>query len=294
MINIFYPGGMFGSTVEFCLRNFTNGFPEDRVDTDNAILPDGSLHSYQKFWHPVASTHQPRDKNYKISTPIYPSTDGNFAETFQRIASPGDYNIVIHGGDKLSLELNLLFQYYKIAYGVFSVGLQVFSPDTVSENFARWNPAYTRWSDLTRWEYREWFSINYCFIFNDYRPLLPKGALSVVNTDILKDPVAEIKRMIEFCDLELVEEDQMIKFFDDWIPAQQYIVNEFNEIQNYVRATIDNTEFVWSVTPEMNVISEGIIQSNLRDAGYEIECDGLDYLPLDARDLHTKIYRVDK
>ena len=81
---IFFVTGMFGSTLEFLLRNYTA--ENDRVQ--GYITDDGSLHSYQKGYHPCSKAmtevcHGESVseilKRVNILTPVYPWTDAKLS-----------------------------------------------------------------------------------------------------------------------------------------------------------------------------------------------------------------------
>jgi hypothetical protein len=78
-------------------------------------------------------------------------------------------------------------------------------------------------------------------------------------------------------------------FVNAWRLKQQYLLDEHAIIKNIVKFTISNTLYTWK---KLNLISEAIIQRQLRDAGYEIRCYNLNELPTNSIDLHQLLDRV--
>ena len=79
---------MFGSTIEFCITNFTNDYQSKPGSPDSYIQDDGSLHSFSKRFHPNSTDLYKElasaDIDAKrINTPIYPTTDKHFPELLE-------------------------------------------------------------------------------------------------------------------------------------------------------------------------------------------------------------------
>ena len=71
--------------------------------------------------------------------------------------------------------------------------------------------------------------------------------------------------------------------------AQQYIVDEFNLLDQIVECSITNQPLKWQ---PINIIAEAIVQQQLRAKGYEIRCDGLDKFPTDAIMFNSLLEKV--
>ena len=75
MINIFFVPGMFGSAVEYILKN---------TISDSDILPDGSMHLYKKEMHIINKKQLTKSLQIEkpfTSTIIYPGQDNKLEET---------------------------------------------------------------------------------------------------------------------------------------------------------------------------------------------------------------------
>lgn len=287
MINIFFVPGMFGSTVEFILRSHTNEYT-----TNNAsIANDGSMHLYSKENHPI--TKEDIFKNLdqllpnSITTPIYPFEKSHLPEileAYQTANISGD-NILIYADSTRSAELNILFQYHKIAHGThLSLGLEIFAGGN-SHNITGWNPSYQHWSEMKRWEFREWFSLFYVNWVQEWieSPThVPDTFLKIKSTDILFNTEATLLKIIKFCNLTLSQD--LDPFINNWVSKQQYILTEFNLLDQIIENTINDCDFNWQ---PISIVSEGIIQQRLRSKGYEIRCDGLNTFPTDSKTLYS-------
>ena len=283
--------GMFGSSLEFILRSYTNEY----VPIDASVLPDGSMHSFIKECHPttLAEINQFFDRlgNNSIITTTYPFTDAHLDKTLESydLDKPGTYNILIYADSTKSAELNLLFQYYKIAVGSkLQLGLDIFCGNN-AHNITQWNKNYSHWSQMKPWELREWFSLFYVQWvqeWTDSPKLVPATFLQIKNTEILFDTKNTCLKIIDFCNLSLSTD--LDSFVQEWVSKQQYIVNEFNLLDQIVQHTINNQEFSWT---SISIISEAIVQQRLRSSGYEIRCDGLDIFPIDSVSLYNLLER---
>lgn len=282
---------MFGSTIEYTLRNYTNNFSH----VGGKILPDGSMHSYNKLFHPQNETFleskltSPAEN--LITTPTYPYRKMHFDEILQKYKKLGyfknSYNILLHAVTLSDCELNILFQYYKAAFGSLNLGIEIFSnPKT----FKEWNSEYTSWKDLKRWEYREWFSIFYPTWTSEWRystELVDDSFLKINNKEFLTNPEIWTDKIINHCHLQ--KTGGFAEFFDEWKSKQQYIVDKFNTIETIIASVLSDTEYYWD---ELTVIEEAIVQQKLRANGYELMCDGLDNFPRDSGKLKKLIYAV--
>lgn len=287
MIYIFFVPGTFGSTVEYVLRSFT----KENIGVDAGICEDGSMHSYSKQSH---LTNTKEFENFfvgdvvnSVSTPIYPFADKHLPELLA-IAQPyfntTDRKILLYVDSLEYAEINMLFQYYKL-----NKNLDVFCGNN-SHNITQWNPAYTHWSDMKPWELREWLSLFYVpwvqEWMDSYQQVDP-SFLRVSSRDILHNTHDTFNRIIDFCNLTN-NDLNMCEFADNWQQHQQYVLDEYNLINNVVKCTINKTNFMWE---PMSIVAESIVQQKFRAQGYEIQCDGLNTFPADSQTLYKLLER---
>jgi hypothetical protein len=287
MIHIFFVPGMFSSTIEYVLRCYT----EEYKSIDAEILFDGSMHSYERV-HPlniesVDELFLSNQESDLIVSPIYPFRTAHLPEILERYQlyrSFNDQSILIHAPDNSSAELNMLFQYYKIATGSMNLGLGTFS-DSNAHNIVNWNKNYTHWSQMQSWEWREWFSLFYVTWMQEWiesKNQVGNDFFVVTNIDILYNTEQCLRNIMTFCGL--TEKPGLAEFVQQWQSKQQYIVDEFELLDKIVSSTANNQPLKWS---PISVISEAIVQQRLRKIGYEIRCDGLNIFPTDSETLYN-------
>lgn len=289
MINIFFIPGTFGSTIEYVLRSHTQEYSIDPVK----VLPNGSMHGFKKIAHLTNVTQlenylKTGTNNNNIQTTIYPFLDSELDNTlkiFEKYQNFNDRNILIYFDTFESGEQNLLFQYYKIANVTHTkFNLDSFAKSS-SHNFTGWNSNYQNWQDLQPWEFREWFSIFYPSRINFLMKspeLVDDNFLKISNTKILFDTKQTFESIINFCQLTLSKE--LDEFTKEWLGKQQYVLQEYKMLCTIVENTVKKQMHTW---PNLNIISESIVQQKLRQQGYELKCNGLNEFPTNSLELHA-------
>ena len=295
MIHIFYVPGMFGSTVEHVLTAFTN----ELSGAESTILPDGSMHSVGKQKHITTKKNFIKfftgyNQKLDITTPIYPLKDAHLPEmldVFNTYSNPADTNILIYADTVEAAEINMLFQYYKIAMSrTFHEGLDIFFSSSDNQYF-NWNTNYTSWKQLKPWELREWFSLFYpgwITEWMDSQHQVDDRFLKISSTSILTDTEPTLTRIIDHCGLTRNSND-LAAFVTKWQAAQEYIWQEYLLIRKIISCTISLVDFSWD---KLNIVTEAIIQQRLRKAGYEIRCDGLNELPTNSVEFNNFLIAV--
>jgi hypothetical protein len=274
MINIFFVPGMFGSTIEYAIQNYSEEYTPDR----HAILDDGSMHSFSKKFHPTTLEAVADFCNNSlniISTPIYPFTDANLSKivkAFSEFSKVDDKFILLYAKSQEYAELNILFQYRKIATGSLNMGVGAIMAGGVND-LAHWGNGSKSWED------REWFSIFYPVWINEWTTGVndvTDSWLTISNSDMLNDTHGSLVKIIKYCGLTLTIGLQ--EFATKWRAKQQYIIDEL-ELANAIVASVKNNDPMEWDTNSLCIVSEAIIQNKLRRLGYEIKCYGLDKFP---------------
>jgi len=293
MIHVFFVPGMFGSTIEYILRSYSN----ELTPVDGKILDDGSMHSFVKAAH-FSHTEQ-IDNFFKtgsvvdVTTPTYPFKKQHLLEIlecFNKSTIVNNSYILIYARDITAAELNMLFQYHKISSSL-GRGLDIFCNGN-KHNITAWSPNYTHWSQMHPWQLREWISLFYvqwCQEWIESSKCVDSKFLTVKNTDFLVDTVTTANKIFAHC--RLTQKPGLNEFLRQWQQAQQYIVNEFKLLDQIVECAIANRPLEWQ---PINIIAEAIVQQRLRAKGYEIRCDGLDKFPTDAIMFNTLLEKVQK
>jgi hypothetical protein len=293
VIHVFFVPGMFGSTIEYIIRSYSN----ELTPVPGKILDDGSLHSFNKSAHFRDIEHVndffKSDSIVDVTTPIYPFRNQKLPtilEHFNQYNIINDTSILMYADSVRSAELNMLFQYYKISIGV-NTGLDIFCHGN-EHNIASWNPNYQHWTDMQSWQLREWISLFYVpwvHEWIDSATQVDYKFLTVKNTDFLFNTNASIDCIFNHC--KLTQKFGLNDFVVKWQQAQQYIVDEFNLLDQIVECSITNQPLKWQ---PINIIAEAIVQQRLRAKGYEIHCDGLDIFPTDAIMFNALLEKVHK
>jgi hypothetical protein len=278
---------MFGTTIEYLLRTFNNDFEKNECK----LLSDGSMHSYKKEFHPISVDEILSQNSVGIATPIYPFKEKHFPEILKTFQDCGfvDLPILLYADSLRSAELNILFQYHKIAFGAkIKMGLGIFCGDN-TRNIVNWNKDYTHWNQMQIWELREWFSLFYVSWVQEWidsQNQVPDNVLKISNTDMLFHTKDTVARIFKFCNTEIVGD--IDSFIKEWSEKQQYIVDEFTLLDDICNNTINNIAFEWKPT---HIVAEAIVQQRLRSLGYEIQCDGLNTFPVDSKTLYNLLER---
>ena len=288
MICIFFVPGMFGSTVEYILRSFTNEL--DNIDSE--ILSDGSMHSFKKQMHltdrsEFVSFFADRPDSVSIATPIYPFNNTKLSELLE-LCEPylfnNDKRLLIYADSIDYAEINMLFQYHKISAGAkISMGLKIFCNNNI-DNVQQWNPKYTHWDQMQTWELREWISLFYKKQLIEWldAPNLAQGWQLVSTRELLEDTQSTLERIIQWSGLSKNQKN-LTEFANNWRRSQQYVLDEYQLINRAVSCTITQVDFSWN---RLNIIAEAMMQNKLREVGFDVLCDGLDDFPTNSIELH--------
>lgn len=289
MIHVFFVPGMFGSTIEYVLSDFTN----ELTPTNATIANDGSMHTFKKQNHPASKLMLGTMQLEEINTPIYPFKDLHLPTILESYPiAEHDHCILIYAKSLKEAEQNMLFQYYKIACGL-GHGLSIFygSRANAKTDVSGWNQNYTDYSDLAPWEFREWFSIFYpawTQEWQDSYKQVPEHWLKLSLDDILNNTKSIFEDVINYC--SLTKKRELDDFATQWRQAQNYILDEYVLIDCIVDLTIKKQDYHWK---PLHVIAEAMIQKKLRDKGFEIRCDGLNTFPTNSIDLYNLLeYQV--
>lgn len=291
MIHVLFVPGMFGSTIEYIVRAYSNEFEPLRSD----IGTNGSMHSFNKMNHwwtldQIYSAYNSDPKPTGISSTTYPQEDHHLPDILN-VVSPlfdlSDKKILVYAKDIRSAEIGMLFQYYKISIGE-SAGLSIFF-GKIDSLWTQWNPTYTSWQDMKPWEVREWLSIFYPSWIQEWidaKHQADETYLKISNIELLENTKEKFLEIFEHCNL--TQRPGLSEFATIWQNAQQYILDEYSTILEIVESTVTGKAFSWQ---PISIIAEAIVQQHLRSKGYEIKCDGLNTFPADSQTLFNLLER---
>lgn len=294
MIHVLFVPGMFGSTIEHVLRSFT----EEYIPTVGVVASDGSMHTFVKEFHPYSRKiieSAVALKPDSITTSIYPFNNTHLPEIISTIeqfilSANTDRWVLLYAPNIQAAELNMLFQYHKIAAGAkIQLGLEIFCGNNL-HNVVKWNPNYISWQDMQQWELREWISLFYVGWIQEWiqsQNQVSTSVLKIPCVDILNNFVPTLENIIKHCNL--TQKPGLENFGREWRSKQQYIVDEFELLEQIVSHTTNRQDLTWE---PINVIAEAIVQQRLRALGYEIRCDGLNDFPTDSKTLYNLLEKV--
>jgi len=293
MIHVFFVPGMFGSTIEYITRSYS----DELTPVVGSILADGSMHSFKKLAHFKDIKHIDDFFNTNnaidVTTPYYPFRQHKLPEILEHFSQNNttDHACILMYADSVrSAELNMLFQYHKISVGL-NMGLDIFCHGN-ENNIISWDPTYSHWSQMKHWQLREWISLFYKPWVQEWIVSVQQVSqqfLTIKNTDFLFNSIATANKIFDHCNL--TQKLKLNEFLNQWRLAQQYVVDEFDLLDRIVDCTISKQPLEWQ---SVNIISEAIVQQRLRAKGYEIRCDGLDIFPTDAIMFNTLLEKVTK
>jgi len=281
MIVVLFPAGGFGSTIEYCLRQFSN----ELTKIEASVMENGSLHSYKKEFHPVTVQEFLKNKDiaFEIATPTYPGLDYSTPlETVNLLLNKikSDDKVILINFDTIDMaERNQLFSYHKIPNFIDFV---------LKDKYINWDPEYKSFNDLKVYEIREALSF-YIDRQKDYLEVSRnkiKNCMYVTPNDILFDFKNTILKIIKYCNLTIDESKNINDFYKIWFSKQQYILNEFEIVNRVIDKITSGEYFSWE---PISMVGEAIIQSRLRQNGIEIACFNLDIFPTNTTDLQKVI-----
>lgn len=280
MIHIFFVPGMHGTMIEMALLGCTN------IDKDIEVIvsPDGSCHEFKKNCHITDEITLDRmTSTTNITTVIYPSSDHKLDQILtlvgnKSISWESDSKILIHAKDSRWAEINMLFQYHKISIGLGKT-LDIFGGNINDIDIKNWNPQYDHYTDMQRWEYREWLSLFYPLWIQEWilsPSLVSDNFLCISNQDIIEHTQNTLETIMEFCGHR--PKTSITAFCKEYRAKQQYILDEYHMIEEILQCTLTQQDRSWDLS-KLSIVGEAILQSKFRELGYEWRCHDLDILP---------------
>ena len=293
MICIPFVPGTFAMTIEYVIRTYTDEYINCRLDA--SIAPDGSMHSLidtanDKQNHIIRANNIlpaiATTTENTVLTVIYPMVDLCAIDLLELIVNnkkDNDKLILMYIDTIECAEINMLFQYHKIAVGRYlhlAQGLGIFCSD---------NSIFSNWSDMRVWELRQRLSLFYTKRITEWvnvRDYNNTNVLKIKSSDMLTKTADTLKTIIHYCGLTLASSDKLENFSVKWRSKQQYVLDEYQLINNIVDAVINNQQLIWQ---PLNIIAESIIQQKLRASGCDLNCYMLDEFPTTADSLRALI-----
>jgi hypothetical protein len=309
-ILIIYPGGCYGTFIEWLLTYLTN------PDT-NDELPFGRAGNSHKFkGNQIGRKSQFLERATKYNTSGF-ARSHPYLWTEEQLTSLFSSTISISVPPTSTLWVlrnNIEKVYYDDYNEVEKKYLREYEADIVLrlKTYVGDNAEY-RWAslfreyfdhaqlkaynvnnveDLKRWQLREIFSY-----WNIHKTIEAQHSSEHINNyhitveDLRDQMPAVINKIIQKLKLNVVldRHKKLDYIWQEWKSSQEY-ANMDAIVDEYIKNVISGID--QTVAIPFNICEEVVIQQKLREAGYEIKCDGLDHLPLRTIDLKELLYDV--
>jgi hypothetical protein len=290
---ILYAGGSYGTYLEWVLYTLTNS---------HAVLKDpgranGNSHGYRgnelsgmSAWRKYLAS----DRNLAMVR-FHPKTSKqeSLIANVQEIASQAGKIIHIYPTQKTYL-LTVHNQMTKIWDDLWTGPLAYIDPQDIYQG---WNvDSRVPLDQLPIWIQREYFSYNLFKSYDDQIEwYLPDHVPDQNNyryvfvDDLLNDFTRTIRHIQDFFQIEFV------RAIDDILPiheknlGRQVYMNQQSLAEKIIANTISQVDFDWN-PQDLTVFTEAWIQSQLREKGLEVQCNGLDKWPTNSLQLAKLLY----
>ena len=293
MIAVVFVTGMFGSTVEYLLEKYTRELHNPEYDRHIEFLADGSMHNVGKRGHIYSKETISRiDDDPNVITMTYPTPSYTLRDV--GIILPETYErIVIYTTSKELMELVFLLQYNKLVntkYRQMSLD-RYFNLD---DNMVKyWNEDYTTIDDFTIGDYRSWrVNIHDWFLEThliEKNQVFPKNSHLIDFADLVDNFEGEFDKIIERFKLTVTDKKELKNFFVGWKRRQQYIFDQYEQVDTVVNTIIDGKAYVrWG---NLNLMQEVLIKYRLRAKGIEIDDYNLESYPTHSKDMWKYVTR---
>jgi hypothetical protein len=288
---IVYPGGCYGTYLEWCLSTLTNS--KHIQSPFNANGNSHNFHGHQLFdiqgWRRYCDGQQ----NYKFVR-LHPKTEASYSikHIIFEIASQAHKVIYLYP-TKSTLLLSLNNYFNKIWDNWFS---QVLSATVdINKLYTNWPVAAdTPIEQINPWILREFCSFYLMPMWLDQigwhdLPWQHPNVMTVTIEKLLREFSASLADIQNFCELDFERPiSTLLPYHDQNLQLQKYL-NHDKLCNSAVEATLEGKNFDWQ---PLGLCSESWVQWQLRNQGYEIQCNGLDTFPTNSLQLKKLLYPV--
>ena len=306
-----YGEGAYGSFFSWCLEYFTD--KKGNIGR-NPFTKDGSAHNYESYfvnskevWETLPELGDPvpgrEFYSHMISDETYLSSEEiqarvirahlwvNSSQTSQNLDVKKDRNwfekisdkriLLLPSEDMLLLLLNNIHSKITSQFGSENMPLP--------EDLERWG--FSRWEDTPRWIRREWLSLSARKSLGDacglnYRDEFGEFCYIIELNDLFSNFEGTLRSAIEYIGRDITNEEDIKAVFEQWKSLQVHYRSD-DRIRDISDAIIGSQEMEWN---ELTLAEEAWLQMLLRDAGYELKCDGLDIFPRKSKELREIMY----
>jgi hypothetical protein len=282
MIKICFPPGCYGHYIGTCIYNFTNlrsepfqDFEFDQAGSSHALRTNSELKQHVRVGHfAYATAGTQHDATIQIlptglAVTVLP-TAGHWLDYYNnQFVKQSKNNLVQAISEQLSLdELQ-----HKLA--------------------TQWQYPGNFDTTVPVWILRELFSFLIWDMLHDgyakdWRCIKPSVCLAA--QDLFEDYATVFKTLCSQLRLQITVTDEcMQKNHQRFVQAQSYH-NSQQRCEQWVQDVIASVDS--KVCPAQTLFDEAYIQHYLRISGYEIQCDGLNQLPVLSQHMTTLIFKI--
>jgi len=287
-IPIIYHSGCYGTYLEWLLYTLTTDIP-----VASPFTPNGSSHQYRgyhlsniKGWQKYLSINKPTQ-----FVRLHPKVleEDSISENLNEIMLSANRMIYIHPDTQTTL-LTINNVFTKVHPPWLTIDLDKIynnwpvSRDVPIDEVPRWIQReflsfylMPQWQSQIEWNHLE--NWNHTNVF----PLLVK--------DLLYDFENAISNIKDFCGLTFVKPIQ------DLLPVHNHMLElQIHQSQDrlahsIVNAVVNKESINWD-TDTITLITESWIQWQLRNLGYEIQCNRLNFFPTNSAKLQQLAYKI--
>ena len=291
-IPVVYSGGTYGTYLEWVLTMLT---------TDCNIIspfnPNGNSHKFvgQHLGSMVGWTDYVSSATPVCFVRLHPKVykEESISKNLNIMLSTVNRMIVIYP-DKNSILLTVNNIYTKIWKDWWSVRLT--DPEFSENLYSSWKiTPGTPHDQIPIWIKREILSFNLMPSWYDmvewYLPdnWHDPNCLILTVTELLHQFESTLQRIQNFCNLQFVKNIKQFKSYHIQLLQTQQHLNQDEICQKIIQSILSDYYFEWNNLP---LISQSWVQWQLRNQGFEIQCNDLNIFPTNSVQLKKLIYKA--
>jgi len=296
-IGVLYGPGAYGTFFSWCLEYFTN---QDFAGPSDPFLETGSAHKHNS---PMINDVPGGKDSGVITSETYLSSQELQKQITRRHLWLTDKDIQDKDVSKERHILETLFDKRILILPTENTLLLMINnahskigdvPDhrfqkPLSLDLEKWG--VTDWDHAPTWVRREWLSLYARDWARDSSGLNHhdefKKFCHVIELDELFNNFEDtLCSAIRYIGRDTINEGDIRPIFERWSSLQTHYKSD-DRMRLISDAIIRSQEIEW---PVLTLMEEAWLQMLLRDAGYELKCDGLDVLPRRSKELRELIY----
>lgn len=289
-VAIAYAPGVYGTYLEWCLTTLTSSseivLPFTNVG--NSHLFTGNHYHNTNVWE--ASNDAAEKKFFRLHPKVLKNE--SVIDNAIKIAHSNQVVLLYPCKDTNILCLNNFF--FKVRNNRWEHFFErSVSPDTIYKNWPV-DPG-TRVEDIRPWIRREFLSF---YLMPFWESLIERhaleqfdhpGCLAVSVKDLLFDFVHTLQKIRDGFDLVFVRNvEELLPYHQENLRLQKFL-NHDELYKKIIESVCNGADFDWD---PIGLCGESYIQWDLRNRGWEIQCDGLDIFPTNSLKLKELLYPV--